>query len=75
MPASIPTSGEDERRERYEEKRKSAGERRVNARFDREDLLRLKALCLHFDATEAEALRRAVRACYDRLPRQRGKGS
>lgn len=60
----------DQRRERYEEKQKQAGARRVNARFDPDDLARLKALTVRY-GSEANALREAVRVTFEALsPRQ-----
>ena len=60
---------EDQRRERYEERKKQAGERRVNARFEPDDLARLKALTARY-GSEANALRAAVRVAFKALTPQ-----
>lgn len=55
--------------ERFEQRVKASGQRRVNARFEWADLERLEYLTHHF-GSEAQALREAVRIAYDLLQRQ-----
>lgn len=51
--------------ERFEQRVKNSGQRRVNARFEAPDLERLAFLGDHFQSSEADALRQAVRVAFE----------
>lgn len=57
----------DQRRANYEERQLTKGERRVSARFQSDDLIRLRALGVVLGCSEAQALRVAVQTAFETL--------